>query len=119
ILRIATNLCRNRFAARRRSKERRPAGGEDDPPEEPVTETPPRLDPRERGRVRRAIEALPERYRLAVVLHYIQGLPLDAISEITGAPVPTVKTHLHRGRAALRDLLAPPETSGDERGTTD
>ena len=87
ILRIASNLCRNRLAARGRRQELRPRGGDDPLPEvqAPVTAAPGEalLDP---GRVQRAIEALPERYRLPVILHYVQDLPLQAVSEITGAP---------------------------------
>ena len=59
-----------------------------------------------------------------MILHYVQDLPLQDVAEITGAPVATVKTWLHRGRAALAALLAPPappgspETSGPGPGTT-
>lgn len=119
LLRIASNLCRNRIAARGRRQELRPRGGDDALPE---IEDPLPLQPAEAplgaARVRRAMEALPERYRLPVILHYVQDLPLKDVSEITGAPVATVKTWLHRGRAALARLLAAPETSGPGPGTT-
>jgi RNA polymerase sigma-70 factor (ECF subfamily) len=45
-------------------------------------------------------------YREALVLHYQEGLTHAEISAATGAPVGTVKTHLHRGRAELASLLA-------------
>lgn len=119
ILRIASNLCRNRLAARGRRKELRPRGGEEPLPETEAAPLPapgePVLGP---DRVRRAIEALPDRYRLPVILHYVQDLPLRDISEITGAPVATIKTWLHRGRAALQALLTPPETPAPPPGTT-
>lgn len=117
LLRITSNLCRNRLAARRRSRELPPRGGEEPLPEAvaPSEAAPADLSPE---RVRRAIEALPERYRLPVILHYVQNLPLQAIAEITEAPVATVKTWLHRGRAALGDLLRSPETDGPGPGTT-
>lgn len=119
LLRIASNLCRNRLASRRRRPELRPRGGTEaepeleapEPPSLPTTGTPLSL--------KRAIEALPEKYRLPILLHYLQGLPLDAIAEITGVGVATVKTHLHRGRARLRALLDMNETDGAERGTTE
>lgn len=117
MLRIASNLCRNRLAARGRRQELPPRGGDDPLPE---VEAPPASAgaPLAPGRVRLAIEALPERYRLPVILHYVQDLPLRDVAEITGAPVATVKTWLHRGRAALRALLEVPETSAPESGTT-
>jgi len=119
MLRIASNLCRNRLAARGRRKELRPRGGEDVLPD---VEAPLEVAAGEAlmgpERVRRAIEALPDRYRLPVILHYVQDLPLKDVSAITGAPVATVKTWLHRGRAALQALLKPPETSGSAPGTT-
>jgi RNA polymerase sigma-70 factor (ECF subfamily) len=116
LLRIASNLCRNRIAARMRAKVRPPVGGEEAPPdiEAPTAAT----GPNERAEsVREAIASLPERYRVAVILHYVQGLSLEAISEVTEIPVATVKTHLHRGRQALRERLAPPETEPPAGGT--
>jgi RNA polymerase sigma-70 factor (ECF subfamily) len=121
LLRIASNLCRNRLAARRvRRRLLAPTGGEDPPPEPAAP--PPDLDlPADAGarraRIAAAVEALPERHRLAVILHHVHGLPVAAVAEIAGAPPATVKTWLHRGRAALRRLLAAPETSPPARGT--
>jgi RNA polymerase sigma-70 factor (ECF subfamily) len=43
-----------------------------------------------------------------VVLRYSQGLSLEEVAEITGQPMGTVKTHLHRARAALAKQLAEP-----------
>ena len=114
ILRIATNLCRNAHAARRTRPEVTGVRGPDDEPlEPPAREEPAEPDLEGRARavhVRAAIDLLPERYRLAVVLHHLHGLALDEIAAIEQLPVATVKTHLHRGRAALRALLLPPES---------
>ncbi|RYM01484.1 RNA polymerase sigma factor SigW [Sporolactobacillus sp. THM7-7] len=52
--------------------------------------------------IQQEIELLPEKYRTAVVLKYIQDLSLKEISEIMGIPVGTVKTRIHRGREMLR-----------------
>jgi len=117
LLRIASNLCRNRLAERRR----RPTllglsteGADGDPRTFDPPARPDPLDgdeePIDAGRVRAALEALPARYRLTAVLRYAHGLPLEDIAEITGEPLATVKTHLHRARAALSRLLAPPAT---------
>lgn len=123
ILRITTNLCRNAHAARRHRPERTGVRGPDDEPLDPPARDEGRPPtPGEEGagaraaHVRAAIEALPERYRLPVVLHHLHGLSLEEIAEITDLPVATLKTHLHRGRAALRDLLLP---DGETRSRPD
>ncbi|MDJ0974201.1 MAG: sigma-70 family RNA polymerase sigma factor [Planctomycetota bacterium] len=121
ILRITSNLCRNRIAARKvRGKLLSPTGGEETPPDPPAGPGRPDDPLAIQGRaadLREAIEALPEKYRLAVVLKYLHELPLEEISRITEVPVATVKTHLHRGRAALRRLLAESETEPEAGGT--
>jgi RNA polymerase sigma-70 factor (ECF subfamily) len=52
--------------------------------------------------VERLLKQLPPLYRSIVVLHYLQGLDLSEISEITGRPVGTIKAYLHRARQKLR-----------------
>jgi RNA polymerase sigma-70 factor, ECF subfamily len=60
-------------------------------------------------RIRKAIASLTPDQRLAVVLHDLQGWKAREIAEESGLPVPTVKSHLRRGRQALVTLLAEPE----------
>lgn len=48
-----------------------------------------------------ALQRLPHSQRTVVALHYLLNLPLSEISQITGAPINTVKTRLHRARATL------------------
>ncbi|SDJ09458.1 RNA polymerase sigma factor SigW [Alteribacillus bidgolensis] len=55
--------------------------------------------------VQREISYLPPKYRSAIILRYIEGLPIKQISEILDLPANTVKTHIHRGREALRKRL--------------
>lgn len=115
ILRITTNLCRNRIAKRQvRRQLLRPTGGEELPP--PTAAAPAEPGPAPTASLRDALDALPDTYRLAMILRYVHELPLDAIAEVTGVPVATVKTHLHRGRAALRRSLTP-ETPDADAGT--
>ncbi len=59
------------------------------------------------AKVRAAIDALPEPYRSAVLLSDVDGLSLQEIADATGATVAAVKTQIHRGRLALRKVLAP------------
>lgn len=43
--------------------------------------------------------------RLCITLQLIDGLPIDRISDITGLPAGTVKSHLSRGKARLAKYL--------------
>ena len=52
--------------------------------------------------LRAALRRLDSSRRLVVVLHYYLDLPLDTVAEITGAPLGTVKSRLHRALADLR-----------------
>jgi RNA polymerase sigma-70 factor (ECF subfamily) len=48
-----------------------------------------------------ALALLPADQRRVVVLHHVHGLELEAIAAGEGVPLGTVKSRLHRGRAAL------------------
>ena len=52
-----------------------------------------------------ALRALPEDFRAAVVLCDVVGLPYEEIASQLGVPVGTVRSRIHRGRAALRGVL--------------
>jgi RNA polymerase sigma-70 factor (ECF subfamily) len=51
-----------------------------------------------------ALRRLPERQRLAIVLHYIADLPVADVCDELGAARGTVLSWLHRGRAQLAAL---------------
>lgn len=55
--------------------------------------------------VRRAIDALPEEQRLIVTLRDMGGMPYADIAELLGLELGTVKSRLHRARAAIREFL--------------
>ncbi len=55
--------------------------------------------------VQRALEALPEGFRLAVLLADIEGFSYKEIAEILDIPIGTVMSRLHRGRRALEKAL--------------
>jgi RNA polymerase sigma-70 factor (ECF subfamily) len=57
--------------------------------------------------VREAIETLPETYRTVVLLRDIEGLSTAETAEIVKTTPNAVKIRLHRGRMALRTLIAP------------
>lgn len=52
-----------------------------------------------------ALAALPHGARLCVVLAYHDGYSHEEIAEVTGLPVGTVKSHIVRGAARLRNHL--------------
>lgn len=43
--------------------------------------------------------------REAVVLHYLEELPIAEVAEICGVPPGTIKSRLHRGRRVIRETL--------------
>jgi len=53
----------------------------------------------------RAMEALPEVFRTAVVLRDLEDFTYDEIARILEVPVGTVMSRIHRGRALLRVAL--------------
>ncbi len=54
----------------------------------------------------RALERLPDEFRAAVVLRDIEGLEYEEISLILSVPLGTVRSRIHRGREALKDIVA-------------
>ncbi|OOE08988.1 RNA polymerase sigma factor SigW [Fictibacillus arsenicus] len=112
IFRIATNLCIDRL------RKKKPdyyldaevpgtdgatmysqLSSEEPLPEQVVTEN-------ERWHeLQEEIMKLPEKYRTAIVLKYVEDLSLEEISHIMDIPVPTVKTRIHRGREALKKVF--------------
>ncbi len=112
IFRIATNLCIDRL------RKKKPdyyldaevpgtdgatmysqLSSEEPLPEEVVTEN------EEWNELQSEIMKLPEKYRTAILLKYVEDLSLEEISKIMDIPVPTVKTRIHRGREALKKVF--------------
>ena len=60
--------------------------------------------------IRNAVASLDEPYREVVALRFFAERSLAEIADETGRPLNTVKTHLHRGLAKLRDRLAGVDT---------
>jgi len=55
--------------------------------------------------VKNAIEAIPENFRIAVLLADVEGFAYKEIAEILEIPIGTVMSRIHRGRKALEKQL--------------
>ena len=58
------------------------------------------------GDVKRALEEIPEEFRMVVYYADVEGYSYKEIAEILEIPSGTVMSRLHRGRKLLRNLLA-------------
>ena len=63
------------------------------------------LDRFTEAEVKDAIEALPEQFRMAVILGDVEGFSYKEMAEILDVPIGTVMSRLHRGRRALQKRL--------------
>jgi RNA polymerase sigma-70 factor (ECF subfamily) len=57
------------------------------------------------GEVRRALDALPQEFKLAVILCDVEEFSYEEIADIMGCPIGTVMSRLHRGRKLLQKSL--------------
>jgi RNA polymerase sigma-70 factor, ECF subfamily len=63
------------------------------------------------------LAALPDDYRIAILLHDAHGLSNPEIAELLGCSLATAKIRVHRARVRLREMLAAACSFGiDERG---
>ncbi len=90
------NLCRD-HGRRRRTVERNP--------EPPVAASPPPPLPADLDEVWQAVQQLPERRRVAIVLRFWADLSTDDIAAVLGARPATVRSLIHRGLATLEEVL--------------
>ena len=115
LYRIAVNHCKNRikYLDRRNTRAHDELG---DAHEEAVADggavggRPARPDEAAEGNdmeraVRAALAALDEEHRELIILRDLEGLAYEEIVQITGLPDGTVKSRLHRARAALREAI--------------
>ena len=75
------------------------------------------LGKEKRESVRKAIEALPDMYRMVITLFHQQSLSYDEICKITGYPLSIIKNRLYRARKMLAESLS--EYKGHGRGEED
>ena len=106
---IVVNLCRNRV--RRHAPPVTPLGLLVEAGAEPAADA--SLDPSvlavradERERLGALLAALPERYRIPVVLRHVGDLSYAELSLVLGRPEGTLKAQVHRGLVMLRAAAA-------------
>ena len=63
--------------------------------------------------VQRALDALPEEFRVPVVLCDVSDLSYEQIAAATSVPIGTVRSRIHRGRRMLRAALTAGGVPGD------
>jgi RNA polymerase sigma-70 factor (ECF subfamily) len=63
-------------------------------------------------RVHHALDRLPLAQREALTLYFLEDLSIDEIAGVLGVPAGTVKSRLHYGKQAIRNIL----TNGDADG---
>ncbi len=69
-----------------------------------------------REAIDRALGALPEDLRTALVLRDVEGLDYKEIAGVTGAPMGTVESRIFRARRRMRTLLRPLVTTRPSKG---
>ncbi len=63
------------------------------------------LAPLVEAEVTKALDSLPEHFRMVIVLSDIEGLSYKEIARVMDCPIGTVMSRLHRARASLQELL--------------
>ena len=76
------------------------------------------LDHEQQAVIQRALQQLPENYRMVTVLRYWSDLSYEEIAKVTGLSESTIKTRLHRARHMLAKALGPEEQMLWEAETT-
>lgn len=114
IYRIATNLAISEIRRRKRRRLMSLTGlfqSEDDtqvefqPPDKRKLQDAELVDDERSQVIARAIAALPEKYRIPVILRDIEGRSYDEIAEIMELGLGTTKSRINRGRGLLKEKL--------------
>ena len=114
IYRIAVNECiaRSKRQRRRERHVRRFDDGEEagiSLPQAPEATLDHLVSREETRRVRAAIDELPEKYRMAILLRYFDGLAYEETAEVLQIPLNTLKVWLFRAKGLLRGKLVESE----------
>ena len=55
--------------------------------------------------IKEAINELPEKYAVCIDMYFSYDIPYAEISEMTGYPLNTIKSHIFRAKKILKDKL--------------
>jgi len=114
IYRIATNLAISEIRRRKRRRLLSLTGlfqSEDDksiefqPPDERKLADAEMIDDERDRTIATAIAALPEKYRIPIILRDIEGRSYDEVAEIMGLGLGTTKSRISRARGLLKEKL--------------
>ncbi len=101
---IGLNLARNELRKRKRFKFYDITDMEGNEAEFAVD---PKLPSRLPEFLNKAVNTLPEKYKMAFLLRDIEEMPYDEVANVLDVPLGTVKSRVNRARLMLRDLLSP------------
>ena len=93
LTRILVNQCRDMLRGRKREAR------------EPVEDVPEADSLCEDLHLRQVLRRLPEKYRLPLILHHLEGYSVEETARMLGLPKKLVTSRLHQARKALRDAL--------------
>ena len=107
--RITVNACYDILRKRRRQPMLHLVGDPDDPMPELLPSVADHADATADSiDVARALQQIPEEYRVVLVLADVQDLPYEEIARVLDVPLGTVKSRVHRGRIALGRAMGIP-----------
>jgi len=106
--RIAVNACYDALRRRRETLSLDDRPTEPAPQRDHADQTASAID------IQRALLTVPPDFRVVVVMHEIQDMPIEDVAAILGLPTGTVKSRLHRGRVALGRALSAGEAAERE-----
>lgn len=115
LYRIALNVGRNKLRRKRVRVVSIDGDGSDDEGTRGAREVPDDPDSRPDSRFEHAerradiaslVATLPERYRSALILRYVEGLRLEEVATVLEQPLGTVKSNVHRAVNQLRRAIS-------------
>lgn len=97
LARITVNVCRDSLRRRKRVFEPLADFESSDPPADEEL-----IHRNDLALLRRAVDALPPKERLAVILREVEGMRTEEVAHVLGSTVTTVRVQISRARAKLR-----------------
>jgi RNA polymerase sigma-70 factor (ECF subfamily) len=114
LYRVTLNVARNRWRGKRVRLVSLGNGGSDGEDARRAWDAPDASEQRPDSRLEREqdrrglaslVASLPERYRAAIILRYVEGLRLEEVAAILNQPLGTAKSNVHRAVNLLRRAI--------------